>query len=125
MNILNLFKPKVEPEVPVLSVVPDEDDYEYLIVSSEEARIRYKGSEVDNAWVNTRKYGLPTTSSAYYPPLVTACSTGDFDYPIQPMSESKYEPLAEWVCEWCGNMWPSDTQSCEKCGGPKGTGNDR
>ena len=53
-------------------------------------------------------------------PITIACSTAMDDYPIQPMTELKYEPLAEWVCQWCGNMWLSDITSCEKCGGPKG-----
>ena len=26
---------------------------------------------------------------------------------------------SEWICEWCGNVWPNDINSCEKCGGPK------
>jgi hypothetical protein len=84
------------PEVLIPSVVPDEDDYECLIVSSKEARIREINSDI-----------------------TVFCSTAMEDYPIYPVSELKYEPLAEWVCQWCGNMYPSDVHSCEKCGGPK------
>jgi hypothetical protein len=67
--------------------------------------------------------GSGSISSSDYS-MTTLCSTAMEDFPVHQMTELKYEPLAEWVCQWCGNMYPSDVHSCEKCGGPKGETND-
>ena len=116
--VRNLFRPIMIEVVPPYEPLPGKillpivDEYEPLT-----------GSEIDNAWASAKKYGLsegPFSASAHLPPITTACTTAmDFDYPVHQMTELKYEPLAEWVCQWCGNMWTSDITSCEKCGGPK------
>ena len=35
------------------------------------------------------------------------------------MEFPQYQSSTEWICQWCGNVWPNDIHSCEKCGGPK------
>ena len=102
--------PKPPPPKPEI-LLPGVDDYDPLI-----------NDEVDNAWANAEKYGLPSASADF--PLMAACTTAEYFYPI-PIQRGPIETYAEWVCEWCGNMWPSDTQSCEKCGGPRRNDNDR
>ena len=121
MNIIesvrNLFRP-IEHEVftPVQAIMESSplasvDKYEPLSVGNLGSRDTPSTPYFTNM--------LYSASSDY--PVFAACTTAmeDYPYPIQPMTEILTNPFEDWVCEWCGNMWASDIQSCEKCGGPK------
>ena len=82
--------------------------------------------EIDKAWdAKKRIPSLPPPMSWDGVPVHTVCSTAaDFTTSDVPIvygysTELTTNPLEDWVCEWCGNMWASDIKSCEKCGGPK------
>ena len=116
----NLFKPKlkIDPEAIATDMVANEKEYDVYdalaerMIANEKEYKPLTSQEFDELW-----YG--SNASDHLPPVMVACSTAMDDYLIQPMTELKYEPLAEWVCQWCGNMWTSDITSCEKCGGPR------
>ena len=146
-SVRNLFKP-IEHEVIAEGMLVNDKHYEDLMRRRDEVEfitprprppkpgslivavkhyedliLRRDKTEIDKAWNAAEKYGLPTNPSPFISdyPVYAACTTAMEDYPFQigERVSMKITPLADWECEWCGNMWASDIKSCEKCGGPK------